>query len=542
MVVVNVTEGALEGEVLNNIIGGKYYSFKGIPYAAPPIGDLRFKPPQPLKPWSGVRSALKHGPNCHQYDNLMKMVIPGSEDCLYLNVYTKDIKPSKPLPVMIFIHGGAFVSGSGDSDWYAPDFLVDKDVVLVTINYRLEILGFLCLDLEEAPGNAGMKDQVAAMRWVKKNIHNFGGDPENITIFGESAGGASVSFHLVSPMSKGLFKRAIVQSGNSNAGWTTAPFYKEKARNLARLLGKEDTDDDRELLEFFKSQPIDNLINKIPNIAFFEKEKPWINLHWLIVSERQFGNNERFFTGKCTDILSNGIHEGVEVIIGHTADEALMYFSTKRPLEEIINAANNYLESFVSDEFAWNVSIPKQLKIGEKVKKYYFGNEKVTRENLGPLVRIVSMVIFMYPAVQMVKAIAAKKSKVYFYQFNCHTERNIFEKLLKIEHILPGKKSVLHADDLFYLFNTDLNEPIDKSKPSYKCIDTVSKLWTNFAKYGNPTPDDSLGDKWVPFTLEKQDYLEINEKLLSRSFPDKEEIEFWESLYRQDLPQYCAIK
>lgn len=132
---------------------------------------------------------------------------------------------------MFWIHGGGYVSGTGDDTEYGPLFLVRQDVVLVTINYRLEVFGFLNLESEDVPGNAGMKDQVAALRWVKKNIANFGGDPDNITIFGESAGGASTSYHLISPMSKGLFKRAIVQSGVSIGYW--AQSYKPRERGFA---------------------------------------------------------------------------------------------------------------------------------------------------------------------------------------------------------------------------------------------------------------------------------------------------------------------
>lgn len=124
---------------------------------------------------------------CPQVDIFTKEYLPGDEDCLYLNVYTPELNPKNPLPVMFFIHGGAFKSGSGNIDHYGPDFLVQYGIVLVTINYRLEALGFLCLDTAEVPGNAGMKDQVTALKWVHENIANFGGDPKNVTIFGESA-------------------------------------------------------------------------------------------------------------------------------------------------------------------------------------------------------------------------------------------------------------------------------------------------------------------------------------------------------------------
>lgn len=207
----------------------------------------------------------------------MKIIPHCSEDCLFLNVYTPDLKPRDPLPVMFYIHGGGFYSGCGNDDMYAPEFLVRKGVILVTINYRLEVLGFLCLDTEEVPGNAGMKDQVAALKWVNKNIANFGGDPSNVTIFGESAGAASVSCHLVSPMSKGLFKRAICQSGATTCWWAKVFEPRKKALVLARQLGYN-SENDGDLYEFFKSQPVEALVGvKLP-LSFSEEHRKAIYL------------------------------------------------------------------------------------------------------------------------------------------------------------------------------------------------------------------------------------------------------------------------
>ncbi|XP_011704228.1 PREDICTED: cholinesterase-like [Wasmannia auropunctata] len=197
---VYVREGKLIGIVDENIHGGHYVAFRGIPYAKPPIGKLRFKDPLPPEKWSGGRDASKYGNVAVQFDLLKREVI-GDEDCLYLNVYTLDIV--KKRPVMVWIHGGGFSLGSGDASIYGPDYIVQKDVVLVTLNYRLGVLGFLNLYDKVATGNQGMKDVIMALQWVQKNISQFGGDPKNVTIFGESAGGAIVHFLTLSPLAKG---------------------------------------------------------------------------------------------------------------------------------------------------------------------------------------------------------------------------------------------------------------------------------------------------------------------------------------------------
>jgi para-nitrobenzyl esterase len=193
--------------------------FAGIPYAAPPVGPLRWQPPQPVAPWPGVRDATKVGPRCLQDEGSdLEMGRQTDEDCLTLNVWTPP-PAEEPRPVMVWIHGGAFINGNGgmyDSRW-----LVDRgDIVVVTLNYRLGALGFLAhpaLGPDGAVGNYGLQDQQAALRWVHDNIAAFGGDPDKVTIAGESAGGMSVCDHMVAPESKGLFRAAIIQSGPCQA-------------------------------------------------------------------------------------------------------------------------------------------------------------------------------------------------------------------------------------------------------------------------------------------------------------------------------------
>lgn len=196
--------------------------FRGIPYAAPPVGELRWKAPEDPKRWIGIKEAEEFGSPCPQTAGAFG---GGSlnEDCLYLNVAVPkkgDIAASKSrdsLPVMVWIHGGAFVSGSGSEEGYDPTRLIQEDVIVVTLNYRIGALGFLphpaLTDEAGDSGNYGLLDQQKALQWVQKNIAAFGGDPKNVTIFGESAGGHSVLSHLAAPSSKGLFSKAIVQSG-----------------------------------------------------------------------------------------------------------------------------------------------------------------------------------------------------------------------------------------------------------------------------------------------------------------------------------------
>lgn len=217
--------------VVRGVTDGSVTSFKGIPYAAPPVGDYRWRPPQPVIPWKGVRDADKFGPDCAQTGfGRASGGIPAnsSEDCLYINVWRPaGTKPGARLPVMVWIHGGAFVMGSGSSPVTSGEAFARQGVMLVTFNYRLGRLGFFAFPAlsrerpNELKGNYGYMDQIAALKWVQRNIGAFGGDPHNVTIFGESAGGVSVHTLLTSPLSRGLFQKAIIQSGGGRDGVLT---------------------------------------------------------------------------------------------------------------------------------------------------------------------------------------------------------------------------------------------------------------------------------------------------------------------------------
>ncbi len=222
---VTTTHGTLRGAWHHEVA-----RFAGIPYAAPPVGDLRFCPPAPAAPWEGVRPAEECGPVAPQNPSMMEALFGGEaerwdEDCLYLNVWTPDPTPAEPLPVMVWIHGGGFEMGSGSSPLYDGTSFAQDGVVLVTLNYRLGPFGFLelgGLDPGRAgSGNVGLLDQIAALEWVRDNIAAFGGDPAQVTIFGESAGAMSVSLLMSMPRAHGLFHAVIAQSGAAAAARTT---------------------------------------------------------------------------------------------------------------------------------------------------------------------------------------------------------------------------------------------------------------------------------------------------------------------------------
>ena len=232
--VVSISTGQLRGSLTAEGVA----VFKNIPFAQPPVGELRWREPLPAKAWTGVRDATAMGPMCHQNDNPQ---LPHSEDCLQLNVWTPKFPMTSPVPVMVWVHGGGNTAGSGIESLFNGEVLASHGVVVVNVNYRLGVFGFFAHPglTKESPhhasGNYGLADQIMALRWVQENIAKFGGDPKNVTIFGESAGASDVNSLIASPLTKGLFVRVIAESGPAGSGLAMADAEKRGVDFAASL-------------------------------------------------------------------------------------------------------------------------------------------------------------------------------------------------------------------------------------------------------------------------------------------------------------------
>lgn len=296
---------------LNGATASGVTSFKGIPYAAAPVGPLRWHAPLPAPAWTGTRDATGYGNDCVQArmpGDLANTTLPMSEDCLFLNVWTPRPRTGAKLPVMVYIHGGGFSTGSGSSAILDGTRLAARGVVVVTFNYRLGRFGFFAhpaLTKEAgagANGNWGLMDQVAALQWVKRNIASFGGDPANVTIFGESAGGESVNRLMVSPAANGLFAKAIAASGGGRDGWPDLATGEAKGLAFAKSAGAED-------LAALRALPAD-------------KVQGGIGL--LNPDEARYSGpmtDGRIVTGDTDVLLAAGKARGIRMVIGSNSDE-----------------------------------------------------------------------------------------------------------------------------------------------------------------------------------------------------------------------------
>ncbi|CAD6234006.1 GSCOCT00007470001.2-RA-CDS, partial [Cotesia congregata] len=433
--------------------------------------------PVPADSWSGVRDANKSGDVCAQKDSYSHQVI-GSDDCLYLNIYTNKLNCDIPRAVLFWIHGGGFAYGHGNDYKLGPDYLVKKDVILVTFNYRLNIFGFLNLDDEESPGNQGLKDQVMALKWVKQNIANFGGDPNLVTIFGESAGSSSVHYLTLTPLAKGLFQRAIMQSGVATNPWAyTSLSMKEEAEKIAdNKLGKK-TSDTKELIEFLQTIEAHDLIDAVQ--SFVNQTNRYVNVNRFVPSVDSKSKTP-FLSIPIVVQAQSGIK--VPHIIGYNSDEAIILLAGLQEVDySEINTNEDMLLPSNEKKFlqARNVSV-------SDVKKFFMGDKEISQKNDQLFLNLASASSFDINIHDIV-AIQAKLSGIptYFYKFDHYSkETAVVQQLVGTD--LEGTSL---TEDLYYFwYQKVLDDRKIKQPTSFPIEHLIQQrffeLWINFAKTG----------------------------------------------------------
>jgi len=315
------TEHGLVSGTMTGDKGQEVRIYRGIPYAAPPVGPLRWKPPQPAEPWKGIRECISFSCITPQLIGFGPTTpIEQNEDCLYLNVVTSAQKASDKLPVMVFMHGGGFTGGHGNEKIFCSARLAGKGVVVVTVNMRLESIGLLCHPLlsKESPqgvsGNYMFLDMIAALKWVQKNIASFGGDPDNVTIFGESGGGAKVAVLMATPLAKGLFHRAILESAwNPPVGAMSGPSLKDMEAIGEKLFARLGVDKEADPLKAVRALPVQKVLEA--NFAMCREAKVLIGIWdeavdgWVLPD-------------KALNILSSDKYNAVPFIAGGNFGEA----------------------------------------------------------------------------------------------------------------------------------------------------------------------------------------------------------------------------
>ena len=455
--------GALQG-----VRSGELMVFKGIPYAAAPVGPLRWRPPQPPGSWSGVRAADRFGARCEQTDGSSTIAdapLPVSEDCLTLNVWAPT-QHSRPLPVMVWIHGGAFVWGAGSSPAYDGSAFARRGVVLVTLNYRLGRFGFFAhpaLTAEhpvEAKGDYGLMDMIAALKWVRANIAAFGGDPAEVTIFGESAGGVAVNDLMISPVARGLFARAIVESGGGRE--IALPLHADGAAPSAERVGE----------------------------AFARK----IGLADPTADQLRALTPEQILKAGDPDMVKGG--EGSTI-----ADGQILPVAPSEGFARGLEAKVPYIVGSNSLE----LPIPKpqlaatlarlpgitQAQLAEIAHDYPSQDAYETHA--------ATDILFTEPAARMAALHAAHGQPTWLYRFSAVP--------------LAGRtvlKGAFHTSEIYYVFQTLASYPkVPTDADDARLAAVVNGYWARFAATGDPNGPEAPG--WAPYQTSEDDLMDFTD-------------------------------
>jgi para-nitrobenzyl esterase len=470
---IKTEQGKVHGKTIND---GRVRAWLGLPYAAPPVGDLRWKAPQPAAKWKGERDVTKYGAHCAQNKVFADMIFQddgGSEDCLFANVYAPATADSKSkLPVMFWIHGGGFSGGASDEPRHNGDFLPLKGVVLVTINYRLGVFGFLATaDLAKetsgAAGNYGLMDMVAALQWVKANIKDFGGDPGNVTIFGESAGSFAVSTLMASPMAQGLFQKAI---GESGAALGRGPMPYE-------ALAERETKD----AQWVSGLNVTSLaqLRALPTQAILDAvKKPGVGFPPDV--------DGKLLTEPVPDTYSAAKQAHLPLLAGWNADEGSFFAMRGMTVDQWKELA--------------------QKNFGDRAAEFlklYPGDTDA--EALRSAIDFGSDQFIAFGTWSWLEAHRKTgDSPVYRYHFELAATPSKFH---------PGTFA-FHSDDIEYVFGTLDTRPGWDVRPEDRTLsEQMMTYWTNFAKTGDPNGGDL--PKWPKYNEDGYPLIHLNSTVTS---------------------------
>jgi para-nitrobenzyl esterase len=471
--IVKTKAGKVEGAYKDGL-----YMFKKVPYAAPPVGELRWLPPQPVKSWDGVRPAKEFGPIAPQNPMAGGIIIqepqPQDEDCLFLNIWTKGLDDARR-PVMVWIHGGAFIIGSGTEAMYTGGKLASYgDVVLVTINYRLGALGFMNLDVVTggripASGNEGLLDQIAAIEWVRDNIAAFGGDPDNITVFGESAGGMSIGTLMSMPAAKDKFPKAILESGAAN---TVSDLDEAVAMSNEYLKVLGLTGNDVEALRVLTTKQLLDAQQQL-TIIMQEKEHRVTPFQPLV--------DGRVIPGRPIEAIRKGSAKNVVAIIGTNLEEWKLFAMMEPGFKDMDEAAMlGRLSGMLPDESLTG------LVEGYRKARTARGDAASPADIL---TAIQTDIMFRMPAINLVEAQRDNGQAVYNYLFTWKSP------------VMGGVMGACHTLEIGFVYGQHDDTFCGTGPDADRLSRCMQDAWLAFARTGDPSCETA--GKWPVYGKER---------------------------------------
>ncbi|XP_052863631.1 juvenile hormone esterase-like [Anopheles cruzii] len=408
------------------------------------------------------------------------MIPTESEDCLFLNVYTP-LTTGGNRAVIVFIHGGGYNSGFGDDDLYGSQYFMTEDVVVVTFNYRLGVLGFFSTGDRAAAGNWALKDCIVALRWVQDHIAAFGGDASNVTIYGESAGAAIIHLLLISPLTGGLFHRAIASSGSPFNSWAFQPNPLFYANRLAETLDLETTDT-TDMVAALRLVPYRALIEQQEDISSTAHLLGTVDFGPVV--EPPDAPGSIVLPRTPMELVKDGAYQAVPLLTGFNNLESVLYIALANFIPNLFDSFNAHPHYLVPR--AWNISegSPAANAISNAFAQFYWQGQTLGPELLEEFSWYLTDLMFAIGVVEMAE-LQSTRAPVYVYHFTYDGDLNLFKQQLGVS--IPG---AVHADEVFYLFDAKslVSGPLAATSHARTVRQRMLRLWTNFAKYGNPTP------------------------------------------------------
>ncbi|KAL1506636.1 hypothetical protein ABEB36_005961 [Hypothenemus hampei] len=534
---VTTPDGPVKGIAKTTNSGKTYYAYYSIPYAKPPTGARRFLASEPVAPWTEVYDATIEKENiCFQMNS--KNNFPETEDCLYLSVFTPQDPSSSGsnYPVYVNIHGGGFTGGSSRiNNGTFPNYFIDEDVIIVVLNYRLGVFGFLSTGDDVIPGNAGISDQILALKWIKKNIIAFGGDPDKITIAGQSAGAKSVGYLILSPQASGLFSAGVMESGSP----LCIGGYQRNHTEIAFKIGSfvdsqfENSIDSKELLQVLQNADTKSINNAAKSFvqwlesqSYFYERNPYLQGYYFTPVVDSNAHNP-VLPKLMYEAVANGSINKVPIFIGVCSEEGLLDGSYKN--HDYLTAYDNTpslldpQDMNIQGEKAWS-------EVGRLIKNKYSPSSTYVNNPLG--------VLQYYTDQQYVRGstkyaeLHSQFADVYYYQFSFTGD------LDGGNNGYSGSGNVSHVGNSAYIYGGKSLEGV--SEGDQLTSKRLVKIWTNFAKYRNPTPEpDSLLQNitWPKVTPENFQHVDIGnytatDLVITKGKPKYDRMAFWDEMYQ----------
>lgn len=512
---IEISDGVLEGMTMVAKNGRIFKGYQGIPYAKPTSGKLRFQPPVPVEKWDGIFNATGTPPTCPQILELTT-TYSGSEDCLYVNVYTpQNAKPGSNIPVIFYIFGGIFIFGHPLK--FGPEYMLGRNIILVMVNYRVDVLGFLSTGDLVVPGNMGLKDQALAMKWTKNNIDKFGGDPNRITLQGHSSGAMCVHLHTFSPLSAGYFNRVIMQSGlgTSPQAFNDKDIAKGMTIALARSVNCTFKTSEK-ILQCLQSKDAESLIRMAKTINV------WQTVPQAVFKPTFEDKNVKNAFLTEVPVVASYLSTNINWLFGMTSGEAAAFVSNYYKYPEILQDLTTFnytLTLPLITNFLWT-SKPAHIDyIVQAIQSYFLGGKGIA---LATEQDLADMLTGAQYGMSMLEAIQKYKGPKYVYLYDYRNEQST---LVSNDGKFLG---VGHAEELKFFFLKENNEI---SKDEYAIGNEMITRWVNFAYSGNPNKPFAINTTvfgiWNPVTTPHIEFLRIKEPGSMEADYFEEKFAFW---------------